>query len=486
MTKFHYKAFKPYIDTLEKSQIAPVYLLYGEEYLYKSSANALLKKILPGSEREAQCLAISGENENIPKTIEQINTYSLLSDVKVVLLTEAKLFYAKKNRKSFMKMAKAAYDQDDLEKAAKHFIALLSAGKFTLDDAKHPHRAKTFADSTHLLDDGVWLDRIVDYCENNHLSPYRLEDKTNLLYQALEKGFPSGHHLIITTDTVNKGQKIYKLIETVGVVVDCFVPKGDRKADRQVQETVLKEKMRAFLIKRGKQAQPDVFAALYDRTGFDLRNFMNNLEKLIDFVGDRKQITAADVRAISRRTKTDPIYALTNAVAERDVTKALFYLQSLLEDNFHPLQVLTAICNQVRKLLLMKDFAIGVRKRISDDAVSYDQFKRVVMPEIVACDNDLIEQMVQWESLLSAPANLDDTEKKPGKIKKSRTDTDLIMAKNPNSPYPLFLLFQKCQQFRLTQLIDALAAIGDADLQLKSSGQNPRLVLERLLLGICT
>ena len=75
-------------------------------------------------------------------------------------------------------------------------------------------------------------------------------------------------------------------------------------------------------------------AQLIQMTGFDLRTFCNNLEKLISWVGDRVEITIKDVGSVLQRTKRDPIYELTNAISDRNVQRTLFYLTSILSADF--------------------------------------------------------------------------------------------------------------------------------------------------------
>ena len=77
---------------------------------------------------------------------------------------------------------------------------------------------------------------------------------------------------------------------------------------------------------------------LHEMTGFDLRTFSGNLEKLVDYVGARQEITAADVEAVLNRTRQDPIYELTGALADRNPEQALFFLDSLLADGMFSLQ----------------------------------------------------------------------------------------------------------------------------------------------------
>ncbi|NIV97852.1 DNA polymerase III subunit delta, partial [Candidatus Saccharibacteria bacterium] len=63
------------------------------------------------------------------------------------------------------------------------------------------------------------------------------------------------------------------------------------------------------------------YRTIYEMTGFDIGTFSDNIEKLISYVGDRKRITVEDVAFVLKRTKKDPIYELTNAIADRDVDR---------------------------------------------------------------------------------------------------------------------------------------------------------------------
>ena len=127
-------------------------------------------------------------------------------------------------------------------------------------------------------------------------------------------------------------------------------------------------------------------------TGFALCAFLNNLEKLVNYVGDRKEITVEDVQAVLERTKKDPLYDFTNAVTDKNTENALFYMDSLLSggDVGHPLQLLAAISNQIRKLMIVKDFTESRHGRDWHAGVTYATFKRRIMPSIQAFDTALI------------------------------------------------------------------------------------------------
>ncbi len=256
-------------------------------------------------------------------------------------------------------------------------------------------------------------------------------------------------------------------------------------ADKKEQEVVLKERMKAILGQNKKKMDRDAYLAMYEMTGFDLRTFSNNLEKLVNYVGPRENITIKDVESVLRRTKQDPIYELTNAVSDRNIEDALFFMNSLLSSGFFSLQILGAIINQIRKVFLAKGFTESSQGKSWNARVSYQQFQNKIMPEIQGYDKELLNQLEEWENMLSKKdKNADDRKKKGGK-KKKQVATDLLIAKNPRSPYPVYLMLLKSEKFTKEELLDAIECLSQADLKLKTTGQNPKLVLERVLFRIC-
>jgi len=248
----------------------------------------------------------------------------------------------------------------------------------------------------------------------------------------------------------------------------------------------LAERKDAILGAVGKTMNQAAYHALYEKTGFDLRTFSSSLEKLVNYTGDRREISIEDVESVLPRTKIDPIYELTNALADRSPEQTLFFLDSILSSDFHPLQAFAAMINQIRKLLLVKDFVESPYGRDWQAACSYDYFQRHIIPAVVEYDRELVDQLDSWQAMLTEeadPQNLKIPVKK--KKKKNKTDTDLLIAKNPKNPYPIYLLFKKSERYTKEDLLEAFDSLNEADKQLKSSGQNPKLVLEKVILDIC-
>ena len=198
------------------------------------------------------------------------------------------------------------------------------------------------------------------------------------------------------------------------------MPKGDRRADKIAQEAVLSERMEVLLDRYEKTMDKGAYRTMYEMTGFDIGTFSDNLEKLISYVGDRRRITVEDVAFVLKRTKKDPIYELANAIADRDINKSLFFLNSLLVENFHPLQILASMTNQIRKLLVIRDFAESPHGSSWYPEMQYAQFKNNVMASVQSYNNELLDQIEDWDDMLLGDMD-GDTQRKKEKRKNKKT-----------------------------------------------------------------
>ncbi len=486
MPIIRYNDLKKHLKAPGNNPFAPVYLIYGEEMLTKSAFDELLDAMVPASERSLNFESLDGTQENISEVIGRINTYSLLPGIKVIALRDSRIFHTGPDKDRLLEYAKTAYDDDKIKKAAGYLRSLMGLFNLSYEDIDKSNRQKSLGKSNAFGPDDAWLDEIITYCRENNLSAPASKDDSLALQQAVEKGFPENNHLIITTDLVDKRRALFKTLSSKGVAVDCSVPKGDRQADRAVQESVLIQKMNEMLSAGNKTMDKSTFMALYKMTGFDLRTFSSNLEKLISYAGDRQEITVTDVEAVLQRTKKDPIYELTNALADRQVEPALFYLESILSSGIYPLQVFTALVNQVRKLLLVKDFVESPYGSVWQAACPYDYFQKQVIPAIVDYDRDLLDHISGWQAMLEKGTDSQIT-RTPAKAKnkKPQTPADLLIAKNPKNAYPIYQLLKKSERYSKAELFDAFETLNAADKKLKTGGQNASLVLEKVILEIC-
>ena len=479
-----YKDLSKYLKHRGGDPFVPVYLIFGEELLVKGSFDELLDALIPASQRSINYDPIDGTQANIHDVIEKLNTFSLLPGSKVIALRDSRIFYARQDKGRLMENARQAFEEDEIKKAAGHLLSIMGLLSLTFEDLDRVNRPKSLGKDFENTEDNLWLDETIVYCRANKLFVPEARDDSRILQLAIEKGFPADNHLILTTDMVDKRRALYKTLSSEGLVIDCSVPKGARRADRITQDAVLTERKDAILAAGRKTMSPAAYHALYEKTGFDLRTFSSNLEKLVSYVGDRREITAEDVKAVLPRTKVDPIYELTNALTERNLEKTLFFLDSILSSDIHPLQAFAAMINQVRKLLLVKDFVEGPHGRKWQPACPYDYFQKQVIPAVVDYDRRLLDQLDNWKTILDE--NPDSHKTKSGtKKKKSKITSDLLIAKNPKNAYPIYQLFKKSERFTKNELLEAVDILNETEKKLKSGSQNEKLILEHLILGIC-
>lgn len=482
MTEISYHDLTSYLKELTASgqSPAPVHLIHGEDLFVRTAFEEILQRIHPGASTSLNYEPIDGATASIGDVVACVNTYSLLGGGKVVALKDARLFHAREDAGRLLENARRARADGDLPGAAKHFLSALAQLHLSLEDLRAPNRAAQLPGGFDPGEDDAWIDAILDHCAAGGLSVAETGEGTTLLEKAIEHGFPKGHHLIITTDLIDRRRGLYKLIQEKGLVIDCAVPKGERRADKEAQEAILADHLRAVLEPARKTMDRAAFMALCETTGFDPGTFSNNLQILIDYAGERREITAEDVQAVLTRTKKDPLFELTNAVTDRNWDQSLFFLDSLLAGEIHALQILAAIANQVRRLLLAKDFAESSWGAAWHASGSYPQFQKNGMPAVVQFDRERFARIEAWEGgSADAPAE-------GSKRKKAKVSTDLQLARNPASPFPVFQVLKKSERFSREELLRALEELSEADVRLKSSSLHPRLILERVVWQLCS
>lgn len=492
MPEINYQSINEYISERLNSSFDPVYLIYGEEFLYHQVSQSLLKAIIPDPAHQKHNFEVVNHKEEgqLTDVIERMNTYSFFSGKKIMELRDATVFLAAHNQGDVLQKVKQLFEKNDFEKASKRFLTLLSRLQISLSDISadiSPGSSTAISDATiadkfNITEDQgsiEWIKKLCSYCAERKLAVPESGDDAQRLKNAIENGFPKNNFLFITTDTIDKRKALYKTIKKFGTVIDCAIPKGNRKADIDAQRRFLQQHTRQLLRKQNKQIDPQAFELIFKMTGFDLRAFNANLEKLVDYAKDRDSITSDDVNAVLIRTRQDPIYELTGALSDRDTLKTLHYMSSLLSAGFHYLQVLTAMTNQIRKLLVIKDFQESKYGSTWHPGTSYDQFRQKVIPAIVKYDEELIVKMAFYQEAVKGRFDSPDLKKK------KKPATDLIVVKNPNNPYPVFQQFLKSKKYSKQDLCTAFETLSAADVKLKTTGQSPSVVLEEAIFKIC-
>ena len=109
--------------------------------------------------------------------------------------------------------------------------------------------------------------------------------------------------------------------------------------------------------------------------------------------------------------------------------------------------MLAAIANQIRKLILAKDFIHTRSESGWRKDLTYAGFQKTVLPDLEKREPDLLT--------------------------------------NNAHPYAVYMTFRQSDNHTMRELTSALEFLLDADIRLKTSGQDAKMVLEQGILRIC-
>nr|HID60171.1 hypothetical protein [Desulfobacterales bacterium] len=466
----------PHIITkIKEGTTWPVFLIYGDEFIYKSVFKDLLHTLVPPAERTVNYEPINGEEEDVFEMVALLNTYPLLPAPKVVAIHNSRIFYSQKASKNLLEKSKNAFERGEIKDASRYFLDTLSLFGWSLDDMQNGKWKKLsdrdFKEVLKLEEEEVeprWIDKVINFCVKHNLNVPDYRDQASILNEALKEGFPETNHLVITTEYVDKRSPLYKTITEIGLAIDCSMPHGDKAADKRAQREIVKKSVKNVLEKAGKTISDKGFSSLYEKIGFDLRTFKEELTKLITFIGNRKEIRLEDIEILTERTRRNPVFELGNAIASADAMGATSVLSDLLSDNVHPLQILTAMTNQIRKLILAKDFIRSNDGNVWESRMTYPMFQKKVLPRMISRDQKVLES--RQKSSLGG--------------KGTTGKRDLMLAKG-HHPFAVYRTLQHADRFSFNDLLEAMNVLLKADLNLKTASKEPKIVLEQAIFRIC-
>lgn len=149
--------------------------------------------------------------------------------------------------------------------------------------------------------------------------------------------------VIFKADSVSKATKIYKYIDQVGEVYEVRAF-ADWEQD-QVISWITRE-----VKGQGKEINHQAAVDLQETCGNGLRKLTSEIEKLITYIGDKKNITSEDVFALASPGLVSS-FALSDALGEKDLKRSLETFQSLYRNKVPIFPLLSLLASQYRTML---------------------------------------------------------------------------------------------------------------------------------------
>ena len=104
----------------------------------------------------------------------------------------------------------------------------------------------------------------------------------------------------------------------------------------------------------GKKITNPAVSSLTFMAGRELTRLCGELDKLAAYVGDKSEITPADVKAIVSASLEYNVFELMNALLAGDMSKAQSTVNSILQGGQNPIGILAMLTRQVRQMTHMK------------------------------------------------------------------------------------------------------------------------------------
>ncbi len=482
MPEIAYQELDRRLQADEKLPSRGVFLIWGNEALCSRALEKIAATLLPDGRRNPAFETLDGSDANVPLAIERVGTYALLSQGRIVVLSDSSVFHGRQDRGELLEKAAVAFADGRMKQAADWLLKLLAVENLGLDDIS-VKTIRRLRGSDGAEEDLAWVMDLVDYCREQGLEVPAATDAAGLLKGAVEKGFPRGNYLIVTCAKVRKTTSFYRVAKKQGLIIDCSVPGSGRSADKNTRRRLLRRQAEEILAQAGKRMAPDALAAVEEMTGFDLRTFSHSLEKLISYTGGRPHITRDDVEQAISRSRRDPIYEFTGAVFKRQLDRALFYLKSLLGEGMHPLALLAALVNQLRRLMLIKGFSESRQGACWQPGMPFSRFQAVVLPAVKEQDAALQAVVASWPTISAAAEGKAGGKKGPPKRAGS---SDLLLFGKGTSPYALYMRFKESEAFSMQEMVQLLQKLRMTETELKTSSRAPSLLLEDIVVSICS
>ncbi len=443
------------LTDIGQGRLQPVYLLYGEEeFLLESTLTAMIDAIIPAADRELGLVSLAGGPDEAERICAELVAPSLFGGRKLVVVRGSHLFLSRQTLAPLVRTVREKLDKHPSQAIAA-FLSFIELAGWKLEDldgdgwkAIRDEEWDRLVEGEGKDDRPIWLPRVLDLCRNGGIARSGSRRDETRLEDLLARRMPPENFLILVSETVDRRKKLFKIVSESGKVLHFTKVKGDRN-----QKERLMAQVRRMLDEKGKRLTPDAWEALGRKTGYDLRESVQAVEKLVMFSGDKGTIEGADVDAVVGKSREGSVFELMTAMTERDLSASLAVFHDLLFQGEAPLMVLAMIGREIRHLLQARlIFDAGLLKGFRND-MDYGAFQRNVYP--------VLKEMAS---------------------RGGRKDMGLVS----RHPYVAFQALKNARRFRQDELLGHLEDLVRIDLLLKSTSRDERLLVERFLIAFCT
>jgi len=419
-------------------------LLFGDDLQVQEACKTLLDNLVPEDQRGFNLERFDGRSAPWDQIDVSLNTPPFFPGKKVVWVENAAYFISREQKGELGEKIRQAWSEGKKDEAVRLLQDLLAVEGWTQEQLEQAQSTSSSGPLNELLEvDGpeasADAQALLAHSRSQGMDLSRRRGAAEQrLGEMLDHGLPPWDFLLMTAVQADRRTRLYKRLEDMGAVLQLVV-------ERDRSGRINRESLALFVNQRlrevGKTIDPRARDMILLRAGDELLGLQQELEKLFLYVGDQPTIRSQDVDAIFADQGDGWVFDLTRCIAERNAVAALAHLARLLAQGEHPLKLLGTITAEIRRLLAARQLIDGDVRGQWKRGLTYQQFQQNVLRQ-------------------GAP----------------------ILTRNPYADY---MCFQRADQFSLGELRACLTSSYETDLRLKSTGNDPRLVMEKLILDMC-
>ncbi|MBI5379394.1 MAG: hypothetical protein HZA23_04480 [Nitrospirae bacterium] len=440
------------LKEIREGQPRPVYLIHGEErYQVESAAARLIEALLPEADRALNLVRFEGREADPQRIAESLLTYSFLPGRQVLHVVDPPFLASRQSPKTCLERALDFWQQGSKAEALRSLAQFAERAGWQLADLQgagwRSMPPETWEEGAGFpreeVGDPEGLDALLAVLDLEAEGAPAPPGSPSALEEALTRGIPPLHTLIIAASSVDQRLALSRAIARVGGVLAY-----ERGNERQ-RAAGIREVVQAALQRLGKRITTEGLELLQAKLGTEQQAGASSVEMLAAYVGDRPLITEDDIAACVGRTREDVLYDLTGALTARDLDRSLFYLKELLDQGMHPLQVHAGLVNKLRQLLLARSLVSLPAAAGWKTGMTYGAFQSLAARWKESTDRDLegLEPILRLH------------------------------------PYPLSQLLEAASRFTPEELLTAYDRLFTLESRLKSDAP-ARLLLERWILEL--
>lgn len=290
----------------------------------------------------------------------------------------------------------------------------------------------------------VWLKNANFFADDRTGNAQATVEAVEQLVELLKKGLPDATRFLLSAGAVDKRRRFFKALGELAEVQVYDKLDNTKQGWEELAADLVRDGARA----RGLTFEPGALELFVMFTGGDRRTIEGELEKLDLYLGrERREVTDEDVRLQTPSSRAGIIFEIGNAIAARELKRALELLKQLLFQGESEVGILLAtIIPTVRNLLLAKD--LMVRHKLTRPAQPFSFGKSL--------------ERLPAEAIAHLPRT------KEGKL----------------NTYPLGLAAQNAHRYQLPELEAGLKACLETNVALVSAPTDGEILLSQLLVRI--